>query len=269
MARDSGGPPVTPSELLSLYDREMRRAPPADPWTRVETLPHVARMIGPPNCIVWSELDSDSADQVIAGPRADFAAMKADVEWKVYSHDLPHDLSERLRAAGFAPDPPETLMVWDLARPFPDRPAPSNVDIRQELDGPSLREAVGVSEEAFGKGEGWIRGDWESRLVDPSFAVYVAYRDGSPVASGRLEMPEGRSFASLWGGGTDPRHRGLGIYRELVAKRGELAKARGYRFLTVDARESSRPILERAGFVPLDSIRGWVWRFSDTERITP
>ncbi len=73
-------------------------------------------------------------------------------------------------------------------------------------------------------------------------------------------MPEGRVFASMWGGSTVPEQRGLGMYRALVARRADEARRRGFRFLTTDARETSRPILERVGFVPLTGITGWVLR---------
>jgi hypothetical protein len=44
----------------------------------------------------------------------------------------------------------------------------------------------------------------------------------------------------------------------MVAARAREAVRRGCRFLAVDARETSRPILQRLGFEPLASIRGWV-----------
>jgi GNAT superfamily N-acetyltransferase len=67
----------------------------------------------------------------------------------------------------------------------------------------------------------------------------------------------GTAFVGLYGGGTDPAWRGRGVYRALVAARSAEAKARGYRYLFVDARETSRPILERLGFEALATVRGW------------
>ncbi len=54
-----------------------------------------------------------------------------------------------------------------------------------------------------------------------------------------------------------PDHQGRGVYRALVAARAAEARRRGVRYLTVDARETSRPILERLGFQPLATVRGW------------
>ena len=44
---------------------------------------------------------------------------------------------------------------------------------------------------------------------------------------------------------------GRGLYRATVAKRAELARERGYRWLYSDALPTSRPILERLGFVAI------------------
>jgi hypothetical protein len=41
------------------------------------------------------------------------------------------------------------------------------------------------------------------------------------------------------------------VFRALVAHRAAIAAARGFRYLTVDASDDSRPILLRLGFVEL------------------
>ena len=50
---------------------------------------------------------------------------------------------------------------------------------------------------------------------------------------------------------TLPEFRGRGLYRATVAKRAELARDSGYRWLYSDALPTSRPILERLGFVAI------------------
>ena len=76
---------------------------------------------------------------------------------------------------------------------------------------------------------------------------------GKVVSAGRVEFSDGTDFASLWGGGTLQSWRGRGIFRSLVAYRADLARARGFRYLQVDATPESRPILKRLGFVELAS----------------
>lgn len=76
---------------------------------------------------------------------------------------------------------------------------------------------------------------------------WIARRSSSDLAA----------FAGLYSGGTIPEYRSRGAYRALVAARAAVARRRGYRFLIVDARETSRPILQRLGFEPLATVRGW------------
>ena len=89
-------------------------------------------------------------------------------------------------------------------------------------------------------------------------ALFFAYDRGLPISSGRLELAPGKAFAGLYGGGTRPDYQGRGVYRALVAARAAEARRRGHRYLTVDARETSRPILQRLGFQPLGQVRDWV-----------
>ena len=72
---------------------------------------------------------------------------------------------------------------------------------------------------------------------------------GSRSRAGASTSMPGVEFAGLFGGVTLPEFRGRGLYRATVARRAELARERGYRWLYVDALPTSRPILERLGFV--------------------
>ena len=82
----------------------------------------------------------------------------------------------------------------------------------------------------------------------------------APVCGARMELRPGTDFAGLWGGGTDPRWRGKGIYRATVAHRARIAAERGYRYLQVDASDDSRPILDRLGFSTLCTTTPYVYR---------
>ena len=246
------------AEILARFDSEMRERPPVDEGTRVERAGPVVRLIADQCMILYSRLSASNARDVIAAETAYFRSLGREVEWKVYGHDLPSNLGELLRDAGYEPDPPETMMVADLASFVPLPRGTGEFEIRRVEDEAGLRAAVAVSRDAFGPARGWHEEEYVKRLHDPTLQIFVAYRNGEPVASARLEMPIGRSFASLWGGGTSPKYRGRGVYRDLVSLRAESARQRGYGFLTVDALETSRPILERLGFQPVDTTTGWI-----------
>jgi GNAT superfamily N-acetyltransferase len=167
--------------------------------------------------------------------------IRGHVEWKYYSHDGPK-LRERLLAAGLEPEDEETVVVAEAAA---IAAPPDDVDIRLASD-----EFIQLAERVFGRSHG-------SGLPDVSVAV-VAVVDGEPVSGGRVDFDDGVEFAGLFGGVTLPEYRRRGLYRATVAKRAELARERGYRWLYSDALPTSRPILERLGFVPLTTTTPFV-----------
>ena len=65
--------------------------------------------------------------------------------------------------------------------------------------------------------------------------------------------------AGMFGGVTLPEYRGRGLYRATVARRAQIAHEAGYRWLYVDALPTSRPILERLGFVAVTTTTPYLW----------
>ena len=89
--------------------------------------------------------------------------------------------------------------------------------------------------------------------------MHVAWVDGTPAACGWIRFRPGGAFASLWGGSTLPELRQRGAYAALVAARLAEARARGARFVTVDAGPMSRPILHQRGFRLLTYATACSW----------
>jgi GNAT superfamily N-acetyltransferase len=253
---------VTPGEILALFDATMRRDPAAAAGVRYERVGSVVRSVGLWNLVLaWDLPDADAAAVAVAEQAAYARAAGLELEWKLYAHDRPAGLASLLEREGFVPDESETLMVLDLnaaAGAGTDVALRDGVEIRRVVDEAGIDDFVAVTTAAFGRDDLWKAPGYVSMLADSTVELFVVYRDGRPVSSGRLNLPEGRVFASMWGGSTVAEHRGLGLYRALVARRAGVARQRGFRYLTTDARETSRPILERVGFVPLTGITGWV-----------
>ena len=86
------------------------------------------------------------------------------------------------------------------------------------------------------------------REYPEQMSVYVAYIVAQPASSAWVYFPKHSQFASLWGGSTLSGFRRQGLYTTLLAVRAQEARARGLRYLTVDASPMSRPILEKFGF---------------------
>lgn len=254
-----GGVRASPA-LLARFDAEMRRNPPAGAGTRIERAGRVVRERGSHNLIVAWDFGAADTESVVAGEAAFFRALAEDVEWKVYAHDRPENLVAALAAHGFEPEERETVMILELGA-FDDAwPENGDVEVRVVRTPADLDAYFAITARAFGSAPKSTAETLAARTTGEAADTIaaLAYVAGEPVAAGRLELPPGRAFASLWGGGTDPAYRGRGVYRRLVVERIRWARARGYGYVTVDAQETSRPILERLGFSALTTVQGWV-----------
>ncbi|MFB7513419.1 GNAT family N-acetyltransferase [Streptomyces sp. NPDC056144] len=253
------------THLRDLYDRQLRReARPDGPGCRVERAGAVVRQTGPAhawNGVLWSGLDADGADAAIAEQIAHYEAAGLPFEWKLYGHDGPADLAGRLLAAGFVAEDSETLLAHEAAAVAEHVPLPEGVELRAVTDEAGVRQVVEVHDRAFGKDSSHIGRQLLDRLAaDPdTVTAVVALADGEPVSAARLELVPGTDFAGLWGGGTVEAWRGRGLYRALVAHRARIAAERGHRYVQVDAAETSRPILQRLGFVTLSTTTPYVY----------
>jgi GNAT superfamily N-acetyltransferase len=249
--------------VLTAYDEQMRRHPAESPGVRVETDERVTRTVGTDgswSAVVWSRLTHDDADEVIAAEIA--RAAEASFEWKLYSHDRPADLPDRLRAAGLTPDPVETLMVAEIAELDLSVTDPDGVQLAVVDDPAGVDAMQRVHDDVFGPGSthpSTIEAVRTALGMQPRpIEAVIAWAGDVAVSAGRVEFHEGTDFASLWGGGTLPEWRGRGVFRALVGHRAVLARERGYRYLQVDALPTSRPILQRMGFQPLAETTPWV-----------
>ncbi|MFG2132887.1 GNAT family N-acetyltransferase [Streptomyces sp. NPDC048751] len=251
--------------VLALHDRDLREgARPDGPDARIERAGKVVRQVASGqgwNGVLWADLDETDADAAIAEQIAHFTALGRDFEWKLYGHDRPTDLGQRLRAAGFTPEPEETLMIGEATGPVLDAEPPEGVRIVPVTDAAGVDLVADVHEKAFGTDSERLRLQLIARLAaDPDTVVAVVALAGDvPVSSARMELVPGTGFAGLWGGGTVEGWRGRGIYRALVAHRARVAAGRGYPYLQVDASDQSRPILERLGFAALSTTTPYLY----------
>ncbi|MGW8764978.1 GNAT family N-acetyltransferase [Streptomyces sp. NPDC055815] len=256
---------MEPQHLRDLYDLQLRQeARPDGPGCRVERVGVVVRQTGPAhawNGVLWSGVDAGDADRAIAAQVEHYRAAGLSFEWKLYGHDTPADLGDRLRAAGFTPEEPETLMVAEAAALPGEVPLPEGVELSAVTDEAGVRQVVEVHERAFGTDSSDIGRQLLDRLAaDPdTVTAVVALAAGEPVSAARLELYPGTDFAGLWGGGTVEGWRGRGLYRALVAHRARIAAARGHRYVQVDAADTSRPILHRLGFLTLTTTTPYVY----------
>ncbi|MBZ4016293.1 GNAT family N-acetyltransferase [Streptomyces purpurogeneiscleroticus] len=252
--------------VLSMYDRRMRQdARPDGPGVRIERVDGVVRQTAERadgwHGVLWADLTPATADAAIAEQIRYFTTLGRAFEWKLYAHDRPACLADRLRAAGFVPEPTETLMAAETRELPTAADLPAGVRLEPVTDAAGVDLMAAVHERAFGPGRARFRSEVLDRLAaaPETVAAVVAMAGDTPVSAARMELPPDAPFATLWGGGTDPAWRGRGIYRALIAHRARIAAARGYPYLQVDASDQSRPILQRLGFAPLTTTTPYVY----------
>jgi len=252
--------------LLAAFDAQARAAPSDPPaGVRNETDGPLVRVVGEERGFISAPRDTGvrgaDLDRLIARQRDYFAARGEAVEWKTYDYDEPADLPDRLRAAGFISEDPETVVVALTTAIAAEPVLPDGVILRQVTSDEDMHRIGAMESEVWhtdrdGTTEQLIR---EVAAAPDGYIVLTAEAAGRVVAAGWLEMRPGSQFAGLWGGATLAEWRGRGVYRALVARRAQLAAARGVRYLQVDASSDSAPILQRLGFQPLAITTPYVW----------
>ncbi|MDI1459607.1 GNAT family N-acetyltransferase [Catellatospora sp. KI3] len=261
-------PQLDPDALLVAYDAQLRaHVPPILPaGVTVEHDGPLLRMVGFDHggFVTYrdvSGLGSAELDALIARQRDYFAARGERFEWKLHGHDLPADLPERLIAAGFEPEEPETVVIGP-AEPLARTPVlPEGVTLREVTSRADIDRIAAMEEAVWNEDRQWLADGLEKELAaDPdSLTVLVAEADGEVVSAGWIRYVPGTEFAGLWGGSTLAQWRGRGIYKALVAYRAQCAIARGYTYLQVDASSDSRPILNRLGLLSVTTTTPYVW----------
>jgi len=264
------------ANLLLAYDNELREiAEMQDALSWDRDGPLWRALFDGHGFVSYKSLDGvEDLDELIARTVAYFAGMHQvkEFEWKSRGHDRPSDLDARLRAAGLAPEDPETVMVGEAANLAADVELEPGVIIRRvdQLPEPErtqiIAAASAMANDVFGRGPSAQEMIAKLDRMKGYEQFWVAESANTVVCVGRLSRIVGSAFASLWGGATHPEWRRKGIYRALTAARANAALAEGARYLHGDCTAMSRPILERSGLVAVTTTRPYIWRRSASEQ---
>jgi hypothetical protein len=266
-------PGELPMDLRSIRDRlDAERRTLARDGETLEVLPHVARLAGAGGShrtVIYSSLRLDNADEAIAEQVAHYRKLGAAFEWKVYAHDAPADLRQRLARHGFAVGPREAVVVLDLSDPPAWVREPGDIDVVRVERREQVELFRDAAVEIFGKDYGVTTVLRAIEAGSTQHLAYVAMIDGRAASIGRLYTHPDSLFGGLYGGGTRAAYRGRGLSRAVVAARARDAIRLGARVLLVDALPTSRPILERLGFVHLTDTWACEWEPRDPVRSSP
>jgi hypothetical protein len=255
--------------LLRAYDEQLRtdaETPGAVSVTRHGPL-HLATFPGGRGFVTYRDLGGAGADAIARLVPEVVRRYRADpeiegIEWKTRGHDHAPGLHEALVANGFLADPPESIMIGDVASLVSEVALPEGVTLRRVSAAADVRAMTAMQDEAFGDPVSERTPDALLRrlALDDGMELWVAEVGGRMVSAGRLEPVAGTDFAGIWGGATLAQWRGRGIYRALTAARARSALARGRTLIHSDSTEYSRPILERSGLVRVSTTTPYTWR---------
>lgn len=255
--------------LLALFDREMRiDAPPPGNGFKIKRDGAVVRILGPSNAaydnyVIYSSLRTADAAAVIQHEISWFGDRKRAFEWKVFAHDNPPDLGDRLLRYGFMSEGREIMLALPLSNDGAKTRLAPDVLIRRVDSAEHLGDVLAVQNEVWGEGHDWLVDSLAIELAETGddLEILVADLQGiGPVATSWMRRHQGTAFASIWGAATLSPYRKRGLYSALVERHLATARRRGARFMTVDANDNSRPILRRIGFQLLVGVQGFVWQ---------
>lgn len=180
-------------EVLGLFDRQMRQGVSADDLgAGGERRGGVVRRGGADgdwNGVVRSGLDATTADTAIAEQVRHFTALGRDFEWKLYAHDQPHDVGARLRAAGFVPEPEETLMVAEI-RDLPiDVELPEGIRLERVTDPAGVELLANAHEQALGTSSSRLREQLLDQLAQTAGLRRAQHHDPIRIRTAILRRP--------------------------------------------------------------------------------
>ncbi|MCJ8321751.1 MAG: GNAT family N-acetyltransferase [Colwellia sp.] len=243
-------------EILKLYDEQVRKNPITTPDLSKVDDNGVLRVEGFFN-FVWSWDFTENETESLVTHQAECFRQKGDeLMWRVFEHDRPSNIELHLKQQGFKPCPQSTLMVLPLEAYCIKNTEHQVKKVNSEQ---ALRDFLQVAAQAFECDSDESEFNYFAKVIDDAqFALYCTYEKGVAVAAGRMEIPKGSSFGLMFGGSVLKEHRGKGYYQALITARIKLAKSLGLKYLSTEARETSRPILEKLGFISLVKETTWV-----------
>lgn len=244
------------TELLRLFDPDPRPDP-CEPETEiVRTADRLTRhrpsQTGSPwwSAVEWVRWNERDVDRGIAEVTRYFSTRAPRFTWSVRPDSTPGDLAERLLSRGFQLEAHTQMLVATL--PITGLRTSAELVIKDVSDEPGLRDSIAVDHPDWDETRrAIVLAERLRQLSCPERQRFgaVAYLEGRPIAAARWRFDDRAPVIHLSGAQTLPEYRSHGAYSTLVAYRDRLATARGCRWATVFANEStSAPILMKRGF---------------------
>jgi hypothetical protein len=200
------------ARLRDAYDAQLRahvhdRLPES---VRVERDGPLVRTVGFGNYgfVEYRDLggvDGEALDSLIARQLQVFAERGERFEWKLHGHDLPADLPDRLRSAGFVPDEPETVVIAAVVAVATEPRLPDGVTIGEVREADDFARIRQLEESVWSEEHSWVGHLADERAADPDgLRIFAAEAGALTVSAGWVRFPSDTEFATFWGGATLP-----------------------------------------------------------------
>jgi GNAT superfamily N-acetyltransferase len=198
--------------------------------------------------VAFARWDDSTVDRGIGEVLAFFGDQS--FNWHVGPSSSPSDLSDRLARRGLELVAAPRMMTAALPLAGDWRPR-TEVNIVEVRDEATARTSLALAHHD--------RNELERMLPERLAYLATSGRRGGFLIAFIRDVPVGNAgyrYSSdgacvyLTGAETVPEHRGLGVYKALVAYRASAARSRGCRIASILANtETSAPILSRRGFI--------------------
>lgn len=222
--------------------------------------------------VQWSSTERPVADVVASVlARADEAGSPL-VRWWVGEHTRPSTTPDELRRRGFRPAEEVDVLALDLADAealAASLAVPEDVQVALAASAEDIRDGAMLGSRVFGDYEPTAAQlaqelDQLALPLDGTRAVarrYLARLGSGAPAAGTGGLTLVGDLGRLWGGAVEPRARGRGVYRGLLAARCRDLAAHGADVALVKARvDTSSPVLQRVGFRRFGAETAWELR---------
>ncbi len=243
---------LNPSEVIKLYIEHERKIQHDVPNATRFADENVVRYVydgSRPGFICFYQANTLTIDELIDREVAFFKKLGKSFEWKTYATDEPADIGKRLLTKGFVADDTESFLVRSIQDYQPELTLPNGVTCKSVISKQMFRDSFEIqnTEFPFDVNE-HVEKYWEKFGLDDNSTIYNVYENGKPVSTARVDFTPNSPFAGLYAGTTLTPYRGKGYYQLLLNYRIAEAKRRGRNYITIDALETSRPIVEKHGF---------------------
>jgi ribosomal protein S18 acetylase RimI-like enzyme len=245
--------------LIAHYDQEHRRAIHLPGYQTIQTDALTRCVASTGQAYVFWQDPAHDAHALIAQEIAWHSSRAKRLTWKLYSHDTPPGFADELLAQGFDCEGPANQFCTLHINQFNETPQlPAGYFMKRLHRAEQLQTLIELY------GHIWPEEDnslWLSAYAQPLargedglhlFCIFDA--QGQAAASGGMIHYAGQQFGHLFGGGTHPSYRQLGLHGALLAARAQHLRARGGQWLIVDAGDQSYPLLRKRGFEALGQV---------------